>query len=321
MKRSQPTIGLLAIVALLVACTPGQGASRPNSTGLEPVGVVTTTTVLADMARQVGGDRVDVHALVGAGGDVHTYDPAPSDAARLAGARLVLMNGLGLDDWLRDLAVDGGVDEASIVVLAENLDGVEYIEGGDEPEDDHAVEESHGAEEEGAFNPHLWLDISIARRYVERIADALSITDPARADLYAANAAAYGDRLEQLHTSIGERFAAIPAQDRRVVSFHDAFPYFAAAYDLEIVGVVVDAPGQEPSSGEIAELIQAVREADVRAILTESQFSDEVAQAVATETGVEVIHDLYTDSLGAPPLDTYEDAMRWNVEQIIGGLQ
>ncbi|CAN5531675.1 zinc ABC transporter substrate-binding protein [soil metagenome] len=306
-----------AIVLALAGCTVGQPADSPGGASLT---VVATTTVLADFARRVGGDRITVDALIPAGGDVHTFDPAPSDAARLSRADLLVMNGLGLDEWLVGLARDAGATETPVVELAEDLDGVVYLEGSDEhaeDEDEHAEDE----DEEHRLNPHLWLDVSNARRYVDRLAEALSTADPAGTDTYRANATAYGEQRGQLDAWIWHQLATVAPADRRVVSFHDALPYFARAYDLEIVGVVVDSPGQEPSAAEVAVLIEAIRQADVRAVLAEAQFNDSLARVIADEANVAVVADLYTDSLGDAPTDTYEGAMRWNTEQILAGLR
>jgi manganese/iron transport system substrate-binding protein len=270
-----------------------------------------------DLVRQVGGERVTVHAVIPPGRDVHTFEPAPSDAVRLAEANLLVINGLGLDDWLEDLALEVAGDVA-LVVLGESLEGVEYLEGHDH---DHHDDEHEEHEDEHAINPHLWLDVSNTRRYVEKLTAALLANDPAGRQLYEANAADFDARLAELDDWIRQQIGALPEENRRVVSFHDAFPYFAHAYDIEIVGVVVESVGQEPSAGEISRLIRAIDEANVRAILTEVQFSDRLAQAIASDTGVNVVHDLYTDSVGDPPLDTYEGAMRWNVERIVEGLR
>jgi manganese/iron transport system substrate-binding protein len=323
----------LAVLALIAACTaapatpaptPGEQSPTPTApTGTpaptgeptqppsaEPLVVVTSTTVLADLVRQVGGERVNAHSIIPAGRDVHTFDPAPSDAVLLASADLLVMNGVGLDEWFEDLAADVA-PQAVLVELGEDLDGVEYLEGDADDDDGH----------DHAFNPHLWLDVSYARLYVDRLAMTLTNLDAGHRDVYEANAAAYDARLAELDDWIRDEVGQVPAESRRVVSFHDAFPYFAHAYDIEIVGVIIESPGQEPSAGELARLITAIRDADVRAILTEIQFSDRLAQTIADETGVSVIDDLYTDSLGDPPYDTYEAVMRWNVERIIDGLR
>jgi ABC-type Zn uptake system ZnuABC Zn-binding protein ZnuA len=156
---------------------------------------------------------------------------------------------------------------------------------------------------------------------VERIADELSAIDPDGEAEYRANAAAYATELDALDDWIREQVAAIPETDRRIVSFHDAFPYFAHAYGFEIVGVLVEVPGKDPSPGEVARLITAIRETGVRLILAESQFSDSLAQTVAAETNATVVRELYTDSLGDAPADTFIGAMRWNVDQITQALK
>jgi manganese/iron transport system substrate-binding protein len=306
-------LGLLGATAMmLAACTSGGQSPTPTGQSPNPGGdgltVVATTTVLAHFVEQVGGDRVDVHALVPKGGEVHTFDPAPSDAARLSQARLLVLNGLGLDDWLLALAEDAGQADLPVVELAEDLEEVEYLEG-------------DGADGDHPYNPHLWLNVAYARLYVDRIRLKLIEVDPANQADYDANAEAYDEQLEALDAYVREQLAGIPEDDRRVVSFHDAFPYFAAAYGLEIVGVVVSAPGQEPSAGEVARLVTEIRESGVKAILAEAQFSDRPAQAIADETDATVVSQLYTDSLGDQPQDSYEGALRWNVDRIVEVLR
>ena len=279
--------------------------------------VVATTTVLADLVKQVGGDRVTVHSLVPKGGEVHTFDPAPSDAAALSGARLLVMNGLGLDDWLLAFAQQAGAADVPVIELAEDIDEVEYLEGGAHEEEPVPG----GPADEHRFNPHLWMNPAYAMIYVDRIRLKLIEIDPQGQQSYDSNAEAYEVRLEGLDAWVRQQMDAIPAERRRVVSFHDAFPYFAAAYDLEIIDVVVDAPGQEPSPAEVARVIEAIRDSQARAILAEAQFSDELADTIAEEADVAVVSDLYTDSLGDPPLDTYEGILRWDVDLIVAALR
>jgi manganese/iron transport system substrate-binding protein len=165
------------------------------------------------------------------------------------------------------------------------------------------------------------LNVGYAVKYVERLTEALVAVDSRNAAHYEAGAAAYVDRLTQLDGWVREQMAAIPDGNRRVVSFHEAFPYFAAAYGLEIVGTVVDAPGQDPSAGRVAALIREIRESGAKAVFAEAQFGDQLAETVAGEAGVVVVTDLYNDSLGDPPVDTYEGMMRWNVERIVNALR
>lgn len=306
--RSTQRLGIAAFVLALLgvaACAPG---TAPSGSAGSPasVEVVATTTVLADLVAQVGGGRVRVTALVPKGGEVHTFDPTPSDARRLVEADLVVANGLGLDDWLAGLAADAGA-KAPIVRLAENLPGATYL-AGDDHDEDHP-------------NPHLWLDVGNARRYAARIAEELGRVDPAGAATYTAAAAAYDARLADLDTWIRSQIAAIPAANRRVVSSHEAFPYYAAAYGIDVVDVIVPAPGQEPSAAQIARLIEAIRSSGVRAILAEAQFNPALAERIAAETGVRIVTNLYSDSLGDPPADSYEGLMRWDTERIVEALR
>jgi ABC-type Zn uptake system ZnuABC Zn-binding protein ZnuA len=313
---------LILVVTLLIvgACSPngdrapGNGAAGPTPAA-DAIDVVATTTVLADMVRQVGGARVDVSSLVPPGGEVHTFDPTPSDLARVADAELIVMNGLGLDEWLGRLAADSGSD-ATTAVLAESLEGVEYL-GGDAHDDEAAEEPGHEGDN---VNPHLWLNVAYGIKYAERIGAALASVDPAHAADYEAGTAAYTARLRQLDTWAREQLAAIPEPDRRIVSFHEAFPYFAAAYGLEIVGTVIAAPGQDPSAGEIAALIEAIRASGAKAVFSEAQFDDQLAQTIAQEAGAAVESNLYNDSLGEPPADTYEGMIRWDVERVVAAL-
>ena len=297
-----------AVVVVIIGACAGQpnGPAAPSDAS-DRLTVVTSTTVIADFVANVGGARVDVHPLVPKGGEAHTFDPAPSDAARISDAQLLVLNGLGLDDWLLGLARDSGHANLPAIALAEGLEEVEYLEG------DGGLGE--------AANPHLWMNVGYARLYVDRIRLKLTELDPAGQAIYDANADAYDDQLADLDGYIHDELASIPEDDRRVVTFHDAFPYFAAAYGLEIAGVVVDAPGQDPSAGEVARLVTAIKQTGVKAILAEAQFSDRPADAIADETNATVVSGLYTDSLGDAPQDTFDGAMRWNVDEITAALR
>ncbi len=297
---------VLALAAAGCSAAPGGGSTgstaAPGTQG-NRVLVVTTNTVFADLVAQVGGERVESVSLVPNGGDVHTYDPRPSDAARLSKARLIVMNGLGLDDWLTNLVSTAGA-AALVVRLGEGLPDVRYLSG-----------------ENGATNPHLWLNVANAERYVARLADALARVDAAGAPGYRTRAAAYTRRLQDLDAWVRAQIETIPVDQRRLVSFHDAFPYFADAYGLQIVGSVVAAPGQDPGAADVAHLVDAIRAAHVRAVFAEPQFNPAVVQAVAREAGVRVVTDLYDDTLGPPPVDTYEGMIRWDVERVVGALR
>ena len=292
----------LALAVMVVAgCRPAAEGVPANG---DSIPVVATTTILADLVHQVGGDRVRVESLVPKGGEVHTFDPTPSDIRRVTQARIVFRNGLGLDDWLGNLIADVGTN-AKVVALGENLADVTYLGGGEPGE---------------GTNPHLWMNVGYAARYADRIAEQLTALDPAGAETYRANLAAYRGRLMTLDGEARSRIGALPAADRTVVSFHDAFTYFAAAYGLTIDGTVVDSPGQEPSARDVARLTTEIRERHVKAIFGEAQFNPVVVEILANETGAAVVTDLYTDSVGDPPVDTYESVMRWNVDRVVQAL-
>jgi len=319
-------IGTVTLALLVMACTTP--ASTQPSPAADALRVVVTTTVLADLVGNVGGSDAEIVSLVPKGGEVHTFDPTPSDLTEIAEADLVVMNGLGLDAWLRQMVEDSG-SGAPVVELAEDLDGVTYLAGDehkdDEPEEGEHPDESAHTGEDGApgeaVNPHLWLNVEYTRLYVDRIAEALATADAEDAATYQANARVYGERLAALDAEIRGQIDSIPEASRRIVSFHEAYPYYAEAYGLEVVGTIVDAPGQDPSAGEIADLVDAIRASGAKAVFTEAQFSPDLAETVAAEAGVKVVRDLYNDSLGDPPLDSYEAMMRWNTSQTVEALR
>jgi ABC-type Zn uptake system ZnuABC Zn-binding protein ZnuA len=296
--------GCVSVVALAlsVAGCALIGGSPTAPTG--PLPVVTTSTVFGDLIRNVGGGLVAVTSLVPAGADVHTFEPKPADLRAVSAARLIVMNGLGLDDWLRDTITNAAAAGTPLVELAVGLPGVQMLPG----------------EEPGEQNPHLWMAVPYAILYVDRIEAALRAADPANTEAYTRQASAYRDRLGALDTRVRERIGTIPPADRKLVTFHDAFPYFAREYGLEVVGVAVDAPGQEPSAGEIAALIQAIKGAGVKAIFSESQFPTALVDQIAAETGATVVADLYDDSLGDPPVTSYEALIEWDVDQLVKAL-
>jgi ABC-type Zn uptake system ZnuABC Zn-binding protein ZnuA len=294
------SVALAALVLALGLAGCGAGGAPDDR-----LHVVSTTTVFADMVARVGGPLVESVSLVPKGGEVHTFDPTPSDVRHLVEADLVVRNGLGLDDWLAGLARDAGT-KAPVVALGEDLPGVRYL-GGD-------------AAGGGPVNPHLWLDVANARLYAARIAASLAAADPAHAAEYRARAETYDAELAALDSETRSRLAAIPEADRRIISFHDAFPYFAAAYGLTVSGTIVEAPGQDPSAATVEELVRTIKREGIRAIFAEAQFNDSLARAIAAETDAVVVSDLYTDTLGDAPLDSYVAMMRSNVDRVVEAL-
>jgi zinc/manganese transport system substrate-binding protein len=289
----------MGLVLLGCGTAPAPATARPGT-----LGVVTTSSVFADLIRNAGGDRVTVTSLVPKGADIHTYQATPADLRAVAHADLIVMNGLGLDDWLTK-TLTAASSGATVVRLGVDLPGVTLLPG----------------ETAGTENPHLWMDVGIAELYVTRISDALQAADPTHADAIAASTAAYQGTLHELDTWIRQQIASIPTANRKIVLFHPALPYYARAYGLTIVGVAVHAPGQDPSAGEIAALIDAIRAAGVRAIFSEAQFPTTLVDQLAHDTGAKVVADLYDDTLGDPPVTSYEAMMHWDTDQLVSALR
>ncbi len=305
------------LVAFVAGCGGAGGASDGGSG--ERVQVAATISVVQDLVEQVGGDRVETFSIVPVGGSPETFQPSPRDAGRISESQVVFENGLGLDAWVEDLIESAGNEEQTVVELSE---GLEPIEGG-EHEEEHEAEEEPGAGDEHEHaegNPHLWLDVANAEHYVERIRDTLVEVDPEGAEEYEANAEEYLAELEELDGYIRERTGDILEERRKLVTFHDAFPYFAEAYGFELVGVVLENPEAEPGSREVAEVVRTIEEEEVPVVFTEPQFNAGLADTIAGEAGVEV-RELYTDTLIDDEAgDTYEAMMRTNIDRISEAL-
>ena len=288
----------------VAACGGAPGSPGPSGGDQGRIQVVTTSSVFADLARNVGGERVAVTSLVPKGLDIHTYQVTPADLRAVASADLFVMNGLGLDDWLEKTIRSAG-NGAPILKLAVDLPGVILLPG-DTPE---------------TQNPHLWMDVSNGIAYATRIADALKFADPAHVADIDLSAMAYAAKLADLDAWVRVQIVTIPEANRRFVLFHDALPYFARAYGLTIVGVAVEAPGQDPSAGEIAALIDRIKATGVKAIFSEAQFPTALVDQIARETGARAVANLYDDTLGDDPVNSYEALIRWDVDHLVAALR
>jgi manganese/iron transport system substrate-binding protein len=283
-------LAVTAIMAgvLLTACQEEEEAEE-NGQPAE-VKVVATLDLFADFARQVGGERVDASALIPAGADPHTYEPVPSRVAELTKADLMIMNGLGLEAGLEDVIEENTPSSTPIVELAE---GLSVIDG----------------------NPHLWLDVQNAIAYVEHIHDALVEIDPAGAEAYRTNTDSYLAELQALDEEVAASIDSISSDRRKLVTFHDAFPYLAQRYGLEVVGVVVTSPGKEPSAKDVANLVEAITAEDVPAVFKEPQLNARILELAADDAGVEVC-TLYSGTLDKK-VDTYVKLMRFNAKELV----
>lgn len=301
-RRTNLLVRLVTLVALgatLAACS-GDGG---GSTGDRLV-VVTSTSIPGVLATEVGGDLVEVETLIPPGTDPHTFDVTPGDVRTIAEADVVLLIGLGLDDFLHDV-IESGNDSVRVAIVT---DGVQLLEDGDdhEDEDEHDETTEHDAEEDdhdhGEFDPHVWQDPLRVKVMVENIADALAAADPDNASTYQDNAVEYQATLDDTHEQIEALVAEIPAERRKLVTNHDAFAYFADRYSLDVVGTVIPGTSSDadPSAGSIAELTELIRDEGVAAIFAEALIDPAVAESLASDTGVEIVYGLYTDQVGEP---------------------
>jgi zinc/manganese transport system substrate-binding protein/manganese/iron transport system substrate-binding protein len=300
-----PLIAVLAVALLVGVARLRPAAAQPAAQGPR---VVASTSVFADMVKQVGGDRLgSVRSIVPAGVDVEDYEPTPDDLQAVAQANLLVMNGLSLDRWVPKL-VQAANPSIGTLVLS---DGLPVLGVGSSDDQDIA---QNG-------NPHFWLDPQYAKVYVGKIHDQLVSIDPDGAATYDANTAAYLGQLDELDGWIQRQVATIPVDNRKLVTFHEAYPYFAARYGFQSIGVITPSPGQDPSAGELAELVDKVKAAHVKAVFSEAQFSPKLAQTLAQEAGVQqVVTDLYNDSLGDPPADSYIGMLRYDVSRMVQAL-
>jgi zinc/manganese transport system substrate-binding protein len=271
--------------------------------------VVATFSILGDFARNVGGNQVDVATLVGPNGDVHVYSPTPADAEAIRNARLVIVNGLGLEGWLPRLIESSGGNATTVVathgIVPRKLAAGEIL--------------SRGL---GAADPHAWQSVPNAAIYVGNIRDAMVAADPANATTYRANAAAYLTKLEALDHDVREAVARIPIRRRKVISTHDAFGYFAAAYDITFIAPEGVSTETEPSARDIAMIIVQIKKERIPAVFLENVSDPRIMRQIASETGAAIGGTLYSDSLtkedGEAP--TYIAMVRHNITTIASAL-
>jgi zinc/manganese transport system substrate-binding protein len=289
-----------AIMLLALAMQPvvvrAQSASTPRK-----LHVVASFSILADLLNNVGGDAIEVTTLVGPDADAHVFEPSPADARRLAGADLVVVNGLGFEGWLNRLVRASGYRGPVVVASA----GIVPRQLGKEPD------------------PHAWQDLSHTQRYVLNLRDALIRTRPTEAAGFQQRAAAYLAKLAALDADTRKAFAAIPPGQRRVITSHDAFGYFGAAYGLEFLAPQGMSTDSEASASMVAKLIEQIRRQGVRAVFVENITDRRLVDRIAREGGVALGGRLYSDALSKPGsvADTYLKLFSHNVATLQGGLQ
>jgi zinc/manganese transport system substrate-binding protein len=281
----------LACFALIASVLPAHA---------EPLKVVASFSILGDLVRNVGGDRVDVTTLVGPDSDSHVYSPTPADAKKIADAKLIIVNGLGFEGWLPRLVQSSG-GKAKVVTAS---DGIAPLRVGK------------------TADPHAWQSIGNAKVYVGNISAALAAADPAAAEQFMKNTQAYLAKLDALDREVRDAVTKLPPDRRKVISTHSAFGYFAAAYGIEFVAPLGVSTESEPSARDIAKIITQIKQAKIPAVFLENVTDPRLIQRISAETGAKVGGTLYSDGLtgekGAAP--TYIDMVRHNIKALTRAL-
>jgi zinc/manganese transport system substrate-binding protein len=283
---------LLVGLALAAAMAPLRAQER--------VSVVASFSILGDFVRNVGGDRVSVTTLVGPDGDVHVFTPAPADAKKVAEAKLLIVNGLGLEGWLPRLLQSSG-SNAPIVIATKSIAPLKAGSDAD---------------------PHAWQSVPNAKIYVANISAALAVANPADAEVFRENAKAYSTRLDGLDREVREAVAKIPPDRRKVISTHGAFGYLATAYGIQFIAPLGVSTESEASARDIARIITQIKTEKIPAVFLENISDPRLIRRIAAETGARVGGTLYSDSLtgekGAAP--TYIELVRHNIKALTSAL-
>ena len=264
------------------------------------VNVVTSFSILGDFVKNVGGERVNVTTLVGPDGDVHVYTPAPADARKIADAKLLVINGLGLEGWLPRLVQSSG-SKAPIIIATKNVAPLKLGSDAD---------------------PHAWQSVANAKIYVTNIRDALGAADPADAETFRTNTQAYLAELDALDREVREAIGKIPESRRKVISTHDAFGYFASAYGIKFIAPLGVSTESEASARDIADIITQIKTAKIPAVFLENISDPRLIRQIAAETGARIGETLYSDSLTGEKGDapTYIDMVRHNIKALTSAL-
>jgi ABC-type Zn uptake system ZnuABC Zn-binding protein ZnuA len=303
---------LLLSVLMLAACS-----ASPEDTGPadDRLNVVATTTLVGDIVRNIGGEQIDLSVLLPVGADPHNFEPTPKDVALVSDADLIFTNGAGLENFMNRLLENAG-GQAAIISLSDGLELIPATE-----EEDHAGETETDHEDD---DPHVWMDPANVQHWVKRIERTLSEADPANAAVYKANAQAFRQELIELDGWISQQIAEVPQANRKIVSDHVVFGYFAKRYGFEQVGAVIPSISTlaAPSAQELADLVDMINKLGVKAIFVDSAVNPALAQRIAGDTGIQLI-PVYSGSLSAAdgPAATYLDFMRANVSAIIQALR
>ena len=289
----------------------------------QPIPVVATFSILGDMVERIGGEHIALTTLVGPDGDAHVYQPTPKAARSVAEADVLFMNGLEFEGWLERLAEAASFNGA-MVVATNGIVPIAFEEHEDEHEehDDHKEHDDHAGHDHGTFDPHAWQSLDNAVIYANNIAAGLAQADPANASAYYTNRAAFVTEILALKSDVDAMMAGLPADKRTVVTPHDAFGYFAAAYDLTFEAPQGMSTESEVSAADVAALITQIRRDSISAVFIESITDNRMMEQIANETGATIGGTLYSDALSGEtgPASTYLDMIRHNATTLSDAL-
>ena len=315
---------VLSVFLLFLACgssgtTKTDAANAAKSSGGDPASevrlklkVITTVSPITSIVENIGGTRIELEGIVPEGVNSHTFAPAPSVAKLISEADLIVLNGLALEEPTLEMAKANKKSEAVVLALGDQAISREQWQF------DITFPESGGQP-----NPHLWPDPLLALRYAELIAEQLVELDPANADYYASNLDEFRDRIESLDQGITAAVATIPESNRKLLTYHDSWAYFALRYDLEVIGAVQPSNFSEPSVKEVARLIDQLKELNLPAVFGSEVFPSDVLETIAKEAGARFIDELADDDLPGVPGEashSYLGLMLQNLEVMITAL-
>jgi zinc/manganese transport system substrate-binding protein len=302
---SRRTILGLVIAIALVAPAAAQEA--------QPIPVVASFSILGDLVKNVGGNRITVSTLVGPDGDAHVFQPAPADAKKVAAAKVVFVNGLGFEGWMERLVKASGT-KAQMVTASTGVQSRQMEEG----DEGHAK----GAHSHEITDPHAWQSVGNAKLYVANIRDGLIAADPEGKATYEANASAYLAKLDQLEAQVKATITGIPAERRRIITSHDAFGYFGAAYGMEFIAPQGVSTEAEASAKDVARIIRQIKTQKIPAVFMENISDPRLVKRIAAETDAKIGGTVYSDALSDDkgPASTYIDMMQNNIRELSAAL-
>lgn len=297
-------------------------AASPAAAQTARLPVVASFTILGDMVAQIGGDRIALRVIAGPDVDSHEFQPRPSDVAALRDAKLVIRNGLGFDRWMDRLTRAAGF-RGTLVTASQGITPRSMEEEHDHDHGGAGRRQAHSVPPRSVADPHAWQDLGLGQIYVRNIAAGLIAADPAGEAVYRRNAEAYAARLAALDEWVRAQIGSVPEARRRVVTSHDAFGYFAAAYGVEFVSPQGVSTESEPSAADVARLIRQIRAEHITALFMENMANPATLNRIAAETRITVGGRLYADALSAPdgPAPTYEAMFRHNVGLLVPAMR